>query len=86
MRFDYYVQCPKCGAQQLMTFGQIKWPHEEEPGDDGKTHSLDPEKIEAERLAWYECPHCLAHWDEYVRNIAVQKGALAGFRHGRGAW
>jgi len=72
--FDYWVKCPACGVMQKMTFGQIKWAHRMEPGPDGKCHSEEPETIEAEKLAWYECPHCLAEWNDYDRDIAVRSG------------
>ncbi len=72
--FDYWVACPFCGALQVMAFSQIKWKHKAEPGPDGKCHSEDPETIEAEKLAWYECPHCLAAWNDYDRDLAVRRG------------
>jgi len=72
--FDFWVSCPACGADQKMVFGQIKWAHKEEPGPDGKCHSEDPGTIEAEKLAWYECPHCLAQWNDYERDAAVRSG------------
>jgi len=72
--FDYWVKCPACGADQKMVFDQIKWPRKAEPGPDGKCHSEDPATIEAEQLAWYECPHCLAQWNDYDRDTAVRMG------------
>jgi phage terminase large subunit GpA-like protein len=72
--FDYWVTCPACGVLQKMVFGQIKWVHKGKPGPDGKTHSEDPETIEAEKLAWYECPHCLFRWSDYDRDAAVRRG------------
>jgi len=72
--FDYYVTCPACGSEQRMTFSQIKWAHQDEPGADGKCHSEDPETIQAEKLAWYECPHCRAKWNDYDRDMAVRLG------------
>lgn len=72
--FDYWVKCPACATLQKMTFGRIKWAHKTEPGPDGKCHSEDPETIEAEKLAWYECPHCLAEWNDYDRDTAVRDG------------
>ncbi len=72
--FDYWVKCPACGVMQKMEFSQIKWSHKKEPGADGKFHSEDPETIEAEKLAWYECPHCLAELSDYDRDTAVRKG------------
>ena len=57
-----------------MIFKQIKWPHDAEPGTDGKCHSRDPADIEAEELAWYECPHCLFQWNDYDRDNAVRHG------------
>ncbi len=72
--FDYWVVCPTCGHEHRMSFGQIKWAHKEEPGPDGKRHSEDPETIEAEKLAWYECPYCAAEWNDYDRDLAVRRG------------
>jgi len=39
-----------------------------------ETHSLDPEKIEAEGLAWYECEHCHGRWNDTLRDQAVRAG------------
>jgi phage terminase large subunit GpA-like protein len=72
--FDFWVQCPACKVSQKMTFGQIKWAHKDEPDTDGKCHSEAPETIEAEKLAWYECPHCLVSWSDYDRDSAVRHG------------
>lgn len=74
VRFDYAVRCPVCGTLQNMAFGRFKWPHKTEPGQDGKCHSEDPELIESERLARYECPHCLAGWNDFERDLAVRGG------------
>jgi len=71
---DYWATCPACGHHHQMIFGQIKWAHEETPGPDGKCHSLDPETIEAEKLAWYLCPACGAQWSDYDRDRAVRAG------------
>lgn len=62
--FDFHVACPACGAMQRMVFGQIKWPAE----------TRDPKKVELEDLAHYECIGCRAKWDDYLRNLAVQRG------------
>ncbi|RLB30783.1 MAG: terminase, partial [Deltaproteobacteria bacterium] len=62
--FDYHVRCPECGKRQVMEFEQIKWPEDER----------DPRKIELLGLAWYECKHCQARWDDYMRDMAVAKG------------
>jgi len=72
--FDFWVACPACGNLQKMTFGRIRWPHESDPGPDGKCHSLDPETIQAEKLAWYECESCDARWNDYERDLAVRAG------------
>jgi len=72
--FDFWVTCPACSHHHKMIFGQIKWAHKTEPGPDGKFHSEDPETIEAEKLAWYECPNCLAEWNDYDRDAAVKRG------------
>ncbi|MEI7636362.1 MAG: terminase gpA endonuclease subunit, partial [Syntrophus sp. (in: bacteria)] len=72
--FDYWVECPYCGKEHKMSFAQIKWAHKTEPGADDKFHSEDPELIESEGLAWYECPLCQAEWNEYDRDTAVRNG------------
>ncbi|MBW1712761.1 MAG: phage terminase large subunit family protein, partial [Deltaproteobacteria bacterium] len=61
---DYHVPCPECGLFQTLEFENIKWPEDER----------DPEKIEDESLAWYECPHCRAHWSDFDRDRAVRAG------------
>lgn len=72
--FDYHVTCPFCGHHHKMEFKGIKWAHKTEPGPDGKCHSEDPATIEAEKLAWYECPKCQAEWNDYDRDRAVRAG------------
>ncbi|GAB6125013.1 phage terminase large subunit family protein [Humidesulfovibrio idahonensis] len=62
--FKYWVRCPLCGCWQLMCFDQIKWPEDQR----------DPETIEAEHLAWYQCEHCDGHWDDSQRDKAVRLG------------
>ena len=64
VRFEYLVQCPDCKQFLKMEPEQIKIPENES----------DPEKIEAEKLAWYECQECGSHWNDEKRNQAVQKG------------
>lgn len=72
--FDYHVTCPYCGHHHKMEFKYIRWDHEKELGPDGKCHSLPAETIESEKLAWYECPHCVEKWNDYDRDRAVKKG------------
>jgi phage terminase large subunit GpA-like protein len=62
--FDYRVRCPQCSLLQLMEFERIKWPADER----------DPEKIEAKKLAWYECSGCGARLDDFDRDRAVSIG------------
>ncbi len=77
--FHYHVRCPSCRMLQRMHFGErdsqggIKW-----PGD-----QRDPNIIEAERLAWYECPHCGAAWDDAARDRAVRLGEWREANTGR---
>lgn len=72
--YDYWVRCPACGRGQKMEFGHIKWAHKAEAGEDGKHHSEDPGRIEAEKLAWYQCAHCEQTWNDYERDAAVRAG------------
>ena len=64
VRFHRHARCPLCGHLHLMAFKHVKFPEGER----------DPERIEAEHLAWYECPKCGRHWDDELRNQAVRDG------------
>lgn len=64
--FDYYVRCPFCNEQQLMSFSQIKWPR-----DDQGDHP-EAKIVKSKQLAWYECPHCKAKWNDDDRDRAVR--------------
>lgn len=46
-----YVPCPACGHYQILTLDQIKL----KPGHEGER---DPDAIEIDDLAGYECAHC----------------------------
>jgi len=70
--FHYEARCPSCGKHQKMLFKQIKWPG----GGDA-----DPQEVVDKELAYYECAHCGAHWDDRMRDQAVRGGV---FRDNRG--
>jgi phage terminase large subunit GpA-like protein len=71
--FDFHVVCPDCGTSQRMVFDQIRVPAGER----------DVQKIENERLAWYECSHCKGHWSDVKRDFAVRMGKWkARINHG----
>jgi len=69
--FDFHARCPGCGELQKMVFSdadgnhRICWPADER----------DPEVVEREKLAWYECEHCKEHWTDRMRDLAVRMGA-----------
>ena len=64
--FDWLCVCPDCRREQVMEFTRdsFRWP------DDQR----DPEAVEQGRLAWYECRHCGARWDDVRRDMAVRAG------------
>lgn len=66
--FEYYVRCPICFEEQLMTFENIKW------GKDEEGKSLQWKEIEEKELAWYECANCTGEWTDHLRNKAIQHG------------
>jgi len=61
--FVYHVYCPKCGAEQLMTFENIRF-HD----------CRDPRQMENKKLATYQCEHCDEHWTDADRDRAVAAG------------
>jgi len=63
--FVFWVVCPYCQRWVFMDFDHIRWPEGER----------DDKKIEAQRLAWYECNECGEKWDDYHRDLACQKGS-----------
>ena len=64
MVFDYFVCCPDCGEIQYMEFIRIRVPEGQR----------DPEKIEKENLARYECAECGSMWTDLKRDVAVRWG------------
>ena len=60
----FNVPCPQCGEYQPLFFSNIKWPEEER----------DPDAIEHDGLAWYECAHCKSRIEEKQRMWMVQRG------------
>ena len=61
--FKYHIPCPKCGATQIMKFGQLKWPE-----------ATTQEEIKREGAARYVCEHCPAEWTDTDRDLAIQNG------------
>lgn len=68
----YWVPCHVCGEHQPLAWGQVGWPHVTTA--DGGSHSIDPETIERDQLAWYTCRHCSAKWSEAQKRSAVRDG------------
>lgn len=59
----YYVPCPACGTYQVMKMAGIR----AEPG-------TDPDRMAAEKLAWYECESCSEHIHDSRRWWMVRRG------------
>lgn len=62
--YQYRAVCPKCGHAQVMDHKHIRVPDK----------MRDPAKIRHQKLAYYECQGCGAHWNDYTRNIAIKNG------------
>ncbi|MFH1033814.1 MAG: terminase gpA endonuclease subunit [Pseudomonadota bacterium] len=67
----YMARCPFCAELQIMRREQLRW-------DDSLTD--DPDRVEAENLAWYECEHCQAGWTDLEKRRAVQAGCFQPHR------
>jgi phage terminase large subunit GpA-like protein len=63
-KYMFHVPCPRCGEYQVLCFEQIKFPKDER----------DPEKIQKNRLAWYECIKCKKRLEEKDKQRMVNKG------------
>lgn len=68
--FDYHVKCPYCQQRQLMDMKYIKW------DGGGSANHLE---IKNKKMAWYECQHCTAKWDDNDRNKAVRSTMFDGW-------
>lgn len=64
-KLHYYTPCPHCETYHVISFKQVKWPDAAAVG--AETRQRQAEYIEAEGLAWYECPHCGGRVDEAQR-------------------
>ncbi len=62
--YQFCATCPICGASQLITFDQIRWPKD----------IRDPRKIEKQKLARYICCQCERGWDDSLRDMSVRGG------------
>ena len=57
----FWVPCPACGAEQLLTWGQVKWDKDESGGHRPET-------------ARYHCADCEVAWKDETRWAAISKG------------
>ena len=57
----YWVPCPDCGHEQILTWGQVKWDKDENGGHRPET-------------ARYQCADCGAPWSDETRWAAISKG------------
>ncbi len=70
--FSYHVPCLSCGTHQVMQFGDyehleahyLRWPKD----------VRDWRRVKHEKLAWYECRQCGAHWTDQDKAKAIQLG------------
>jgi phage terminase large subunit GpA-like protein len=63
-REEYFCPCPHCRAFQPLVFSQLKFP------DDVR----DPEIIERDELAWYECNACAREIEFECRELMTAQG------------
>ncbi len=74
----YMAKCPHCGGLVIMRPEQLRW-DEDLAGQ--------PDRIEGEDLAWYECQLCQGPWGRLERRLAVQNGGYQPQRwNSRAQW
>ncbi|MFQ5471986.1 MAG: terminase gpA endonuclease subunit, partial [Dehalococcoidia bacterium] len=71
---DYHVECPHCGAVQMMNFDNFWWPDREKDLKDSEARRKFANKVRRERLAGYACAGCGVVWDDFDRDRAVKLG------------
>ncbi len=60
--YKLHVKCLRCQKHIELKFKQIKW------AKDKEGHSLDPEIIKRDHLAWYECQLCGGRIEDHERH------------------
>lgn len=73
-RRRFHVPCPRCGEFQLLTWPAVKWPKLE---IDDKIERAD--KIEQEKLAWYECEKCQQRIEEHHKFGMLDRGVWVSY-------
>lgn len=68
---DYQVPCQECGEWQVMLWEYFRWPGQVTL--DGEVVA-DAKTVRRLRSAWYECPHCQARWNDFIRDAALRAG------------
>jgi len=78
VNYNYHVICPDCEVEHVMAFEFFGWPEQQGllPG----TSTVDPAAIRRNRSAWYRCPHCDSHWNDYKRDKAVLAAMKTGWK------
>jgi len=61
---EYYVACPHCAFEQILKFEQIRVPE----------GIVEPQKIRASKLAWYECAECAGRIDDWQKTAIMGSG------------
>lgn len=78
---DYHVECPDCGAVQVMDFEHFWWPDKEKAFKSHENRNRHANLIQRDNLARYACSQCGSLWDDAARDKAVRLGARHHF-HG----
>jgi phage terminase large subunit GpA-like protein len=58
---QFHLPCPDCGAEQVLTWGQVRW-------------DKDPDGTHRPETARYHCVDCDAGWRDETRWAAVSRG------------
>ena len=66
----YMARCPDCGKLQIARVAQLRWDASAE---------TDPDMIESQNLAWYQCEHCESLWSQAKMRLASRTGDFGVF-------
>lgn len=78
-RRKFWCPCPSCGKYQVLKWSQVKWPKglKDESGVEITDKVKLADKIERDRLAWYECEHCAARIEDSQKPKMMERGVWA---------
>lgn len=85
----FFIPCHVCGESHVLHWDNVQWLGKDDVPVDKETGEVTAERHEIygynrPETAWYECPHCRAHWSDHDKNRNVRSGVWQATAESRG--